>query len=157
MTNFKMPTWDDIPDIGLYLNQTVSTLEEYLSPFICDTDEKVITNTMINNYVKHNIIPAPFNKKYNREHIAMLFVVCILKQVYTISDTKLLINLAFKNNSIGTAYTKFCLAFENAISTVFSMKNFKIPANLTKEQYVLRNVVYSYATKLYVQKNKKLL
>ena len=39
---------------------------------------------MINNYVKHNIINPPVNKKYNKEHMAYLFVIFILKQIYSI-------------------------------------------------------------------------
>ncbi len=39
----------------------------------------VITKSMINNYVKHTVIKPAINKKYNKEHIATLFVICILK------------------------------------------------------------------------------
>ena len=96
--NFRFPTWEEIPDVGLYLNQTVNILEEYLKPFICNKYEKVITNTMVNNYVKMGLLEPPINKKYKREHISCLFVLCILKQVYSINDVKNIFGLAFKNN-----------------------------------------------------------
>ena len=94
---FYIPTWQEIPNIELYLDQVVTLLEEYLRPFSLEPEDKVITKTMINNYVKQNIISAPVNKKYNKEQVAMLFVICILKQVYSINDISRLIKLSFKN------------------------------------------------------------
>ena len=81
---FHIPRWEEIPQIDLYIDQVVSYLENYLSNYIESGEEKenkIITKTMINNYVKHGAIKAPINKKYNREHIAYLFVIFILKQI----------------------------------------------------------------------------
>ena len=87
IAGFHIPRWNEIPKIDLYLDQLVCLLEQYLSNYIKNDDnEKIITKTMINNYVKHKIINPPVNKKYNTEHIAYLFVICILKQVYSIND-----------------------------------------------------------------------
>lgn len=149
--NFKIPIWNEIPDNGLYLNQTVKILEEYLKPFICNKDEKVITNTMINNYVKMGILEAPINKKYKREHIACLFVLCILKQVYSINEVKKLFSLAFKNNKTNkTAYKYFCTYLENSIISVFNHEDIPDLHSKSKSKYILKNVVISYASKLYV-------
>ena len=86
---FHLPRWAEIPEIDLYIDQVVSLLENYLSNYIKSDNEKenkVITKTMINNYVKHGIINSPINKKYNKEHIAYLFVIFILKQIYSIDE-----------------------------------------------------------------------
>ncbi len=88
---FHLPRWNEIPEIDLYIDQVVSLLENYLSNYIKSDNEKensVITKTMINNYVKHGVIKAPINKKYNKENIAYLFVVFILKQIYSIDEIK---------------------------------------------------------------------
>ena len=116
-----------------------------------DKSDKIITKTMINNYVKQNIIPAPNNKKYNKIHIAELIVICILKEVYSISDIKKLIDLALSTSDIQIAYNKFCCYFENSVESTFNGKAYSSDRILTNEQYLLKTVVQSYVNKLYVQ------
>lgn len=106
---------------------------------------------MINNYVKHSVIKPPVNKKYNKTHMATLFVIFILKQVYSISDIKKLISFALETSSIEQAYDRFCSEVEKAIRIVFAEKHYIKSNKLTQEQYILRNVVQSFANKLYVQ------
>ena len=55
---------------------------------------------MINNYVKHGMMPAPVKKKYSREHVAYLIIICSLKQALPISDIKELIERRVKRTSI---------------------------------------------------------
>ena len=153
--NFHLPRWNELPSIDLYIDQLVSLLEKYLSGYIKndnDKDDKLITKTMINNYVKHGVVEPPVNKKYNKNHMATLFVVFILKQVYSISDIKRLISLGLNTSSIEEAYNRFCSELEKAIRIVFAEKNYIKTNRLTHEQYLLRNVVNSFANKLYVQK-----
>lgn len=156
IADFHIPRWNELPNIDLYLDQLVCLLEQYLSNYIKNNDEKnneekIITKTMINNYVKHNIIKAPIKKKYSKEHIAYLFVICILKQVYSISDIGDLINLAIKTVSIEKAYDQFCNELEKAINTTFAGEKYSIKDSITREQYILQNVVQSFANKLYVK------
>lgn len=153
--DFHLPRWNELPNIDLYIDQLVSFLEQYLFGYIKndnEKEEKIITKTMINNYVKHNIINPPINKKYNKEHIASLFVIFVLKQVYSINDIKKLISLAIETSSIEDAYDRFCSELEKAIRIVFAEKNYIKTSKLSQEQYLLRNVVQSFANKLYVQK-----
>ncbi len=153
--NFHLPRWNELPTIDLYIDQLVSLLEQYLAGYIKsdnEKDDKIITKTMINNYVKHNVIKSPINKKYNKEHIASLFVIFVLKQVYSINDIKKLIALAIETSPIELAYNRFCSELEKAIRIVFAEKNYVKNSKLSEEQYILRNVVQSFANKLYVQK-----
>ena len=153
--NFHLPRWNELPTIDLYIDQLVSLLEQYLAGYIKsdnEKDDKIITKTMINIYVKHNVIKSPINKKYNKEHIASLFVIFVLKQVYSINDIKKLIALAIETSPIELAYNRFCSELEKAIRIVFAEKNYVKNSKLSEEQYILRNVVQSFANKLYVQK-----
>lgn len=154
--NFRLPRWNEIPNIDLYIDQVVSYLENYLSNYIKNEKEKkpdkIITKTMINNYVKHEVIKPPVNKKYSREHIAYLFVIFILKQNYSMDEIKKLITLALDTSSIKDAYNRFCSEVEKAIKMTFTRNNYLNSTNLSEEQYILRNVVQSFANKLYVQK-----
>lgn len=153
--DFHLPRWNELPNIDLYIDQLVTLLEYYLSGYIKndnEKEEKIITKTMINNYVKQNVIKPPVNKKYNKEHVASLFVIFILKQVYSIHDIKKLISLAIETSPIEQAYNRFCSELEKAIRIVFAEKNYVKTSRLSEEQYILRNVVQSFANKLYVQK-----
>ena len=152
---FHLPRWEDIPNIDLYIDQVVSLLETYLSTYIKgenNKEDKIVTKTMINNYVKHKIINPPVNKKYNTEHIAYLFVICILKQVYSINDIAELIKLAIDTVSPETAYNQFCDELEKAISLTFAGQEYTGREIMTKEKYILRNVVQSFANQLYVKR-----
>ncbi len=153
--DFHLPRWNELPTIDLYIDQLVSLLEQYLAGYIKNDNEKedkIITKTMINNYVKHSVIKPPINKKYNKEHIASLFVIFVLKQVYSMNDIKKLISLAIETSPIELAYNRFCSELEKAIRIVFAEKNYVKNSKLSGEQYILRNVVQSFANKLYVQK-----
>ena len=89
----KLPSWNEIPDIGLYMDQVIRLMDDYLSAFESEeSDDKLITPSMINNYVKMGIIPAPDKKKYNRLHVALLIVVCVLKQIMSIADIKIILD-----------------------------------------------------------------
>ena len=155
LEDFHIPRWEELPDIDLYLDQTVNLVEKYLNTYIGNQEEKedkIITKTMINNYVKQHVMEPPIKKKYNRKHIAYLFVICILKQVYSINDIKKLIDLATKKSSPENAYNKFCIALESAINYTFMGKAYVDDDKLTAERYILKNVVQSFANKLYVEK-----
>lgn len=81
----KFPTWDTLPEFELYMDQVVSLMERYLSvmniqPEGLDETDKIITPSMVNNYVKKGYMPAPIKKKYGKEHLAYLFIICTMKQ-----------------------------------------------------------------------------
>lgn len=152
---FHIPRWSEIPEIDLYIDQVVSLLNNSLENYIKKDDEKkdgVVTKTMINNYVKNKIIAPPVAKKYSRSHIAHLFVISILKQVYSIDEIKKLLDLAIKTSPIDQSYNRFCSELEKAIKMTFTGENYINNNRLSQEQYLLRNVVQSFANKLYVQK-----
>ena len=156
ISDFYLPRWKELPNIDLYIDQLVSLLEQYLFGYIKSDNEKedkIITKTMINNYVKQKVIKPPINKKYNKQHMATLFVIFILKQVYSINDIKKLIYLGIETSSAEEAYDRFCSELEKAIRIVFAEKNYIKSSKLSHEQYILRNVVQSFANKLYVQRN----
>ena len=48
----KLPSFDEIPDMGLYLEQTTNFIARYLDPLL-DTE---LTSSMISNYVKKGLI-----------------------------------------------------------------------------------------------------
>ena len=146
-----IPRWNELPEIDLYLDQVVNYLEKYLTQYSANKEDKIITKTMINNYVKQGIMPAPEKKKYSRAHIAYLMVICVLKQVYSISDIGKLISLTIQYFELSKAYNRFCANLEISVKNVFTRKQFPNIERMTEEQYLLKNVVQSVADKLYVE------
>ena len=146
-----IPRWNELPEIDLYLDQVVNYIEKYLGQYTVNKDDKIITKTMINNYVKLGIMPAPTKKKYSRSHMAYLIVICVLKQVYSISDIGKLISLTIQYFELSKAYNRFCANLEVSIKNVFTRKEFPNVEKMTEEQYLLKNVVQSVADKMYVE------
>ena len=75
-----------------------------------------------------------------------------MKQVYTINDVAELITLAISTASPAKAYNHFCNELEKAIKLTFAGKEYPSKQLMTKEIYILRNVVQSFANKLYVKR-----
>ena len=149
ISNFHIPRWEELPNIDLYMDQVLNYINSYLSPYI--KDENLITKTMINNYVKNNIINAPIKKKYNKLIIAELFVISILKEVYSINEIKSLIDLALKTSPADISYNKFCIILEQCLISTFNGLSYSLDKDLSEEQYILTTVVQSFVNKLYVQ------
>ncbi|HRX58708.1 MAG TPA: DUF1836 domain-containing protein [Eubacteriales bacterium] len=81
MNDFRLPDWDELPKIKLYMDQVIGLITQYLGFFVYDpTEEKLLTPSMVNNYVKMRLLPPPVKKKYGRKHIALLIMICTFKQ-----------------------------------------------------------------------------
>lgn len=97
---------EEIPRIDLYMDQVLSLFDAY---FPYDNDEQRITKTMINNYAKGGIIKPATKKKYNKEHILMLIIVCILKRNMSLADIKTLLSNCKNETQIEKSYKEFLL------------------------------------------------
>ena len=60
ITNFHLPRFHEITNVGLYLEQTVKFINNYLKPL----GEAEITGSMASNYVKHKLLQNPIKKQY---------------------------------------------------------------------------------------------
>lgn len=86
------PDWEQLPTIPLYIDQVLLYLSDSLRFFQRDEDSALLTGSMINNYVKNGVLPHPEKKKYNRQHLAALMAICMLKQVLTLPDIATLLS-----------------------------------------------------------------
>lgn len=84
-----LPRYDELPSLELYMDQVIVLLNQYLRHFVfAASEDKLITPSMVNNYVKMKLLPAPVKKKYGRTHLACLIMICTLKQTLSISVIK---------------------------------------------------------------------
>lgn len=84
--NYKMVHKDEIPKIPLYMDQVTGYLDEVFSDLLKSEDEKTLTKTMINNYVKAGLIDSPLKKKYNQDQIMQLMMIYLLKSTAQIQE-----------------------------------------------------------------------
>ena len=101
-----LPQWNELPNLDLYMDQVITLMEKYLSVYKKSVD-KLITPSMINNYVKLGVIPKPSKKRYSRIHLAYLIMVCSLKQVMPISEVQKLVPLDLTEKEVETAFNTF--------------------------------------------------
>ena len=108
LNNYKLPAWKELPDIGLYMDQVIALLGQYLD-FIPmeDSKDKPVTPTTINNYVRLKVMPAPEKRKYYRVHIAFLIMIVTLKQGISINGLQQLLPSPADEEEIKNFYTSY--------------------------------------------------
>ena len=155
LSAFHIPRWNELPTIELYLDQVVKLINGVLAPYINfnldpKDESELLTKTMINNYVKNNLIEPPVKKQYSRVQIAKLFVICVLKQVYSMQDINGLINMALEYSKIEIAYNQFCKLFEQALICTYTKKDFIDTRSSRRDSmYLLKSVLLSCSYKIY--------
>lgn len=110
LNEYKLPSWEMLPTIGLYMDQIVTLMNEYLGILpIAEgkNNQDVITASTINNYVRLGVIPAPIKKKYMRKHIAYLIIICTLKITFSISEIASLIKPDLTEEEMEKIYTHY--------------------------------------------------
>ena len=113
VSGYHLPEWETIPDFGLYMDQVMALLQEYLSfiPAPSDSKESFVTASTINNYVRLKIMPAPEKRKYGRVHIAYLIMILTLKLSLSISDIQKLLPPDLEEDSVREMYLAYSEKF----------------------------------------------
>jgi hypothetical protein len=85
LSSYETESWRNFPSIDLYMDQVVTYLERLVNIFgeVGDTS-KVITSSMVNNYVKEGYLKRPINKKYDKVHLVTLYIMSMLKPILPI-------------------------------------------------------------------------
>ena len=83
---------EDIPNIDLYMDQVLTFMDRKLRSAVRpQTEDRILTKTMINNYAKNKLLPPPEKKRYSREHLLMLIFIYYFKNILSISDIQTLL------------------------------------------------------------------
>lgn len=147
---FDLPSYHEIPNVGLFLEQITKYISEYLAPL----ESVTLTGSMISNYVKKGLIKNPVKKQYNREQIAYLFFIAVAKTVLSLEDIQLLIRLQQDTYDCEKAYSYFRCELKDVLSYVFGIKEelgAYTPKNMD-EKSLLRNTIIAVAHKVYLDK-----
>ena len=122
-----LPLYDDLPKLELYMDQVVMLLNDYLSHiFKLGIEEKAVTASMVNNYVKMKIIPAPIKKRYSRVHLARLIAICLLKQSLNISTIKNILPQSDDEAENKKYFDSFSKTYSTALAEGMSLINSRL-------------------------------
>ena len=147
---FRLPRYEEIPDVGLYLEQT----SKYISDFTAPLQMPPITGSMISNYVKKGLIASPVRKQYSREQIAQLIFIAAAKSVLSIDDLHLMISIQRRTYPSEIAYDYFRKELCSALACVFGGTDALPPVgeDATDQKVMLRNMIIALAHKVYLDK-----
>lgn len=149
INNFALPSYQDIPEMGLYLEQCVQYVN-YVYRYLPNME---ITSSMVSNYVKKGIIDRPVKKNYSRDQICYLIFIVLAKTVLTMDEISFLFYSQKKDYPEEIAYEYLHLELKNILSYVFGLKDKLEPVGTTNTdtKTLLRNTILSVSYKIHLQ------
>lgn len=121
-SNYKLPKWEELPDLELYMDQVIVLINKFFS----ELGTSPLTPSMVNNYVKVKAVPAPLKKRYNKVHLVYLIMICSLKYTLSIQQIQQIIPLCESENDVKTIYNVFLTNYskvQNFMSEKFEFLN----------------------------------
>lgn len=128
----RLPRWNELPDIELYMDQVVTLMGKYFG-WLSPQDEQILTPSMINNYVKIGIIPAPVKKKYSRAHLFRLVIICVLKRILPINDIAALIETLLQSRTEAEVLDIFTSSYEKECFNTMNLLENSLQNDADKE------------------------
>jgi len=113
LATINFPIWDELPKLELYMDQVVA----YVNSIIGSLGLDLITSSMINNYVKKNVVLAPVKKKYQVMHIADILIITLLKSTYPLDVIRSGMNQVTSHKYPKQAYDHFVELLNQRLST----------------------------------------
>ena len=147
LEHYQLPTWEQIPDFGLYMEQVVQLLKQYLSYLPPGLKQsQTITSAAINNYVRTKMLPEPRKKKYYRVHIAYLIMICTLKQSLSLSMLQTLLPGSLPEEDVHRAYSSF--AQRHSLCAQYFVDQVKLSAAAMLDREMITELAVQDATEL---------
>ncbi len=148
VSEFRLPRYSEIPDVGLYLEQTTKYINSYLEPIGFE-----ITSAMIKNYVKKGLLKNPEQKQYYADHIAHLIAVSVLKNVIPLENISMLFQYQQKVYTDDMAYDYFCKKLESMLFYQFGIIDSvdKIGTTDSLEKNMLRSAIVAVSHIIYLK------
>lgn len=135
LTAYAPPAWEQLPDLGLYMDQVITYMERQCRT-LYPVAGSILTPSMVNNYVKCGLVRRPVGKKYDRAQLAQLMMLCILKQVASLEEMKLLMTPPPGEDMQGL-YAAFCKTQESVFESLAAR-----PLQATAMQYAIEAAAF---------------
>ena len=148
VSGFRLPRCSEIPDVGLYLEQTTKYINSFLEPIGFE-----ITSAMIKNYVKKGLLKNPEKKQYYADHIAHLIAVSVLKNVIPLENIAMLFQYQQKVYTDDIAYDYLCKKLESMLYYQFGIKDSvdKIGTTNSIEKNMLKSAIIAVSHIIYLK------
>lgn len=153
--DFRLPRYEDIPNVGLYLEQTAKYINEYLSPL----GDYALTGSMISNYVKKGLVDNPVKKQYDREQIAYLFFIAVAKTVLSLDALTNFIQVQKQTYPLDVAYDYFCRQFEGLLKYTFELTDTMNTGDVESSgaKRMLYSCIIAVTQKIYLEKTLEIM
>ena len=147
---FALPRYAELPTVGLYLDQSV----QFVNGCFCTFQGVELTASMVSNYVKQRLIPAPQKKVYTAEQLARLMFIAAVKPVVPLEGLRLMFGIQEDSYALCTAYDYFCDEFENMLFAAFGVAPAAQGLGETRSaaKDLLRNTVSAIVNKIYLDR-----
>ena len=148
LQGFRLPRYRELPNFGLYLDQTVTFVNRAVAPL----EIPPLTTSMLSNYVKHGYINRPVRKQYFADQIGYLIFLTITKQALSLEHISALFDMQRRTYSSEDAYDNFCLRFESMLDYLFDACGEPVlyGEDATFEQQVLQSVIVATTHIIYL-------
>ncbi|MDO4488803.1 MAG: DUF1836 domain-containing protein [Eubacteriales bacterium] len=160
LSGFRMPGYNEIPDVGLYLKQVV----KYVNDSVGEWFDIAVTETMLSNYVKMHMVPNAIKKQYYRDQIATMVFIVLAKTVLSLEDLQNLLPLIEKRFEKRESYERFATTFMYTLGEFWgsevSTDGFDIGAvfgSADETEALLRNIVTAIVQNNYIKHSLQLL
>jgi hypothetical protein len=115
MEQERPASWEQLPDIALYMDQIISFMPRQLIHF---DQQNALTSAMVNNYIKDGLVPRAEGKRYGPIHLGYLTAVCALKKVLSVREIGILLSAGQEQvPDPERRYTYFCRALDQALTS----------------------------------------
>lgn len=148
--NFRLPRYHEIPNVGLYLEQTAKFISEYFASL----GDYALTTSMISNYVKKGLVDNPVKKQYGREQIAYLFFIALAKNVLSLDALTNFIRIQKRTYPLEIAYNYFCSQLEEILRFTFELSDTMDASDMesSDEKRLLYSCIIAMTQKIYLEK-----
>ena len=150
LQDFHLPRYQEIPDVGLYLEQAAKYIGNCLSPL----GDTALTRSMISNYVKKGLIASPVKKQYSRDQIAYLIFIAICKSVLSLDALDAFLRLQQRSYPLQRAYDYFVREFESLLLFTFELTDTAdiFPETSSDGKRLLYTCIIAAVQKVYLEK-----
>ena len=138
---FHLPRYHELPNTGLYLEQTVQYINQCIQPLGCTP----ITSSMVSNYVKQGAFAGPVKRLYYAEQLAHLMVIAVMKNILSMENIYRLFRMQKGVYTDQVAYDYFCSELENMLLFIFGVRDTveDIGVTVSDEKMLLRSAIIS--------------
>lgn len=110
--NYLQPS--ELPSIDLYIDQVTTIISQRYQNNSFPANDKPLTKMMVNNYSKAGLIKPIKGKKYTREQIMQMLVICAMKGVLSLGEIKDVLDSLYSDQSFDEKAFSAC--YEQAVS-----------------------------------------